>query len=391
MRPLPEASWEWILPQHTAKEGQLAGPLRCAGVPTAGATFAGVPRGRGWSSARVAKDSKGPKLPSNGPCSGQEHDSHKTVCFPGSHFRGFSITGRVENRFGFPVPFKRRVPVRPQGQGWEKLSSQAFLEPSTHTVPCQGMGGAGPANQPAGGIAGSRSPSLGNACPSWPPDSFAGARVYPDPASAALPCPPWFQCFGVLAPCPAAPGSAASCCRVSLCRLVAGAGLGTGVPWAAFVLGLGALMLPTKGLAVAGGRAGLVWWPSLRVFQAMISAWWHPSAPAIPSALAAGRIWFPMGTAAASHVLCPALLRLSGTRERHPPADIPQGRHLSGEQILRHGAGRAPAGAVKDGDSPRMGMCVPMPWPSGRQRLPGPCWGLVPLASPGSPGPVSAW
>ncbi|KAM6052275.1 uncharacterized protein VSU04_011679 isoform 1-T1 [Chlamydotis macqueenii] len=62
-----------------------------------------------------------------------------------------------------------------------------------------------------------------------------------------------------------------------------------------------------------------------------------------------------------------------------------------GEQTLRHGAGQVPAGAVRDGASPHAGTCVPVPRPPGRQRLPGPCWAVVPLASPGSPGLVSAW
>lgn len=94
----------------------------------------------------------------------------------------FSITGRVESRFGFLVPFKRRVLVLSQGWGWGKFPSQGFPGPPTHAVPCQGTGEAGPANQPASGITGSRSHSLGNARPSRSPDSFAGPGVYPDPA-----------------------------------------------------------------------------------------------------------------------------------------------------------------------------------------------------------------
>lgn len=94
----------------------------------------------------------------------------------------FSITGRVESRFGFLVPFTRRVPVRSQGWGWGKFPSQAFPGPPTHAVPCQGTGEAGPANQPASGITGLRSHSLGNVRPSRPPDSFAGTGVYLDPA-----------------------------------------------------------------------------------------------------------------------------------------------------------------------------------------------------------------
>lgn len=168
----------------------------------------------------------------------------------------FSITGRVESRFGFLVPFKRCVLVLSQGWGWGKFPSQGFPGPPTHAVPCQGTGEAGPANQPASGITGSRSHSLGNARPSRSPDSFAGTGVYPDPA-----CIRGFALSAlVLVPhgaalCLAAPGNAAGRCRVSLCGLVAGAGLGTGVPWAAFVPGLGASVLPMKGLAAAGRLA----------------------------------------------------------------------------------------------------------------------------------------
>lgn len=313
LRPLPEASQEWLLPRHTAKEGQLAGLPRCASVPTAGATFAGVPQGCGWSGAHPAKDSKGPELLANGPCSGQERGSHKPICFLGSHFRGFSITGRVESGFGFLVPFKRRVPVLPQGRGWGKLPSQAFLGHPTRAVPCQGTGGAGLTNQPACSIPGSKSPSLGNTRLSRPPDSFAGTGVYPDPA-----CVCGFALSALVSVLRGA--GPVPCCCGERGQLLPGVPVQAGGwsraghrgPVGSICAGVGGFDAAREGPG-SGRWAGLVWWPSLGVFQTMISARWHPSA------LATGRIGFPTGTAGAAHVPGLALLRLSRMRERHPP------------------------------------------------------------------------
>lgn len=175
-----------------------------------------------------------------------------------------------------------------------KLPSWAPPGPPTCTVPCQGTGEAGPANQPACCIAGSMGPSLGHAWSFWHPTYLlaqASAWILHllcpvSPAGSVCPGAGPMPCLGtVTCHCQLSP------CRPGWCRA------GTEVLWAAFVLGRG-LWGSHEGSG-SSGWTGLAWWPSW-VFQTVISAWLHPFTPAIPdpghpSAPARGRIGCPTG------------------------------------------------------------------------------------------------
>lgn len=121
---------------------------------------------------------------------------------------------------------------------------------------------------------------------------------------------------------------------------------GTGVLWAAFVPGQG--LWGSHEDPGSSGQAGLAWWPSW-VFQAVISAWWHPfSQPSLPLAFPPPQpqegLGFPQAVARVPDLATapaqpgegkaaqPRLLCGWGSRLGHL-------WHLSGQQALQHRAG----------------------------------------------------
>lgn len=121
---------------------------------------------------------------------------------------------------------------------------------------------------------------------------------------------------------------------------------GTGVLWAAFVPGQG--LWGSHEDPGSSGQAGLAWWPSW-VFQAVISAWWHPfSQPSLPLAFPPPQpregLGFPQAVARVPD-LATALAQPGEGKAAQPRLLCGWGSrlghlwHLSGQQALQHGAG----------------------------------------------------
>lgn len=272
--------------------------------------------------------------------------------------------------------------MRPQEWGWGKLCSQAFLGP-----PPALDGRSGTCK-----LAGLRhgwveEPVPGGHPPILAPDSFTGTGVCPDPAGICT----FALAALVLVLRGAGPVPGCSGEHGQLLLGVPGAGLGRGVPWAVSALGLGALMLPTKAWQRRGG------WPGTGALSLGISGRdlsLVASLRSRPSPRSGrGEDWVSHGHGGSC--LCagsgsaPAMLDkgkaslLQLLRGWEQPGTPPLQGGCCSEKPLRHRAGRAPAGAPKDSDGPRMGTCVLRPRPPAREQLPGHGWGLVPLPGPG--------
>ena len=233
----------------------------------------------------------------------------------GRVFQRLFTTERVQSRFGFAIPCKRRVSACPQGQGWGKPPSAAFPGPPTRPVTLPGTG--------EGDLRAS------------PPTASPGRGALPRAAPARR--GPLTQSWGRGTPgCRVRPGFSAPWC----CPVPARGSRGQRPSRAG---GSGA----ARAGPGSGSRAGLARSPSPRVFQAMISARWHPAAsPSLCSGYRQGQV--SHGVAAAARVPGPALLPLNQARERRCSPGSAGGERmgapplegLAGEELQARGKGR---------------------------------------------------